>query len=198
MFIMEGSQREGLKTASVEGRFYETFLTFVGLTRMIAGEEREFGACDMEIAGKVAEPPERVRGDIARTYQYMDWAYLGHGVIGKTNKKLFEAWSKLDPVDQWECERAKIIQRIQGNENPILKEACLKTGLWDGSTADVSPTPHNTKVDEPVTTEGFKCGTKRYCKEMSSCEEAQFYLKECGLKSLDRDKDSVPCEALCK
>jgi deoxyribonuclease-1 len=36
---------------------------------MVAGEEREFGACDMEIAGKVAEPPERIRGDIARTYQ---------------------------------------------------------------------------------------------------------------------------------
>jgi len=33
---------------------------------------------------------------------------------------------------------------------------------------------------------------------MVSCEEAQFYLHECGLSKLDRDGDGVPCEALCK
>lgn len=45
---------------------------------------------------------------------------------------------------------------------------------------------------------GYKCGNKRYCREMSSCEEAKFYLKQCGLKSLDRNGDGVPCEALCR
>lgn len=44
----------------------------------------------------------------------------------------------------------------------------------------------------------FTCGTKRYCKEMVSCEEAEFYLNECGLTRLDGDKDGVPCESLCK
>ena len=161
---------------------------------MIAGEDREFGACDMEISGKVAEPPEHVRGDIARTYQYMAWAY-GRGIIGKTNKKLFQAWSKQDPVDAWECERTKIIEGIQGNENPIMKDACQKAGLWNESAANVSPTSNDTEGDE---TEQFVCGTKRYCKEMSSCEEARFYLEKCGLSGLDRDKDGIPCEALCK
>nr|WP_255840606.1 excalibur calcium-binding domain-containing protein [Pseudomonas benzenivorans] len=32
---------------------------------------------------------------------------------------------------------------------------------------------------------------------MSSCEEAKFHLKSCGLNSLDRDGDGVPCENLC-
>jgi deoxyribonuclease-1 len=168
---------------------------------MIAGEEREFGACDIEIAGRIAEPPEHIRGDIARTYQYMAWAY-GRGIIGKTNKKLFEAWSKLDPVDQWECQRAQIIQVIQGNENFILKEACLKAGLWDGSAADVSPSvlpdTYDIKDDDPISTEGFKCGNKKYCKQMTSCEEAIFYLKKCGLTRLDGDKDGMPCESLCR
>ena len=161
---------------------------------MIAGEERQFGACDMEIAGKIAEPPEHVRGDIARTYQYMAWAY-GRGIIGQTNKKLFQAWSKLDPVDAWECERTKIIEGIQGNENPIMKDACQKASLWNESAANVSPKPSDTEGDE---TEQFVCGTKRYCKQMSSCEEARFYLEKCGLTRLDRDGDGVPCEALCK
>ena len=44
----------------------------------------------------------------------------------------------------------------------------------------------------------FTCGSKRYCKEMSSCEEARFYLEECGLSRLDGDGDGIPCESLCE
>jgi len=38
---------------------------------------------------------------------------------------------------------------------------------------------------------------KRYCKQMESCEEAEHYLNECGKTRLDRDKDGIPCEAIC-
>jgi len=44
----------------------------------------------------------------------------------------------------------------------------------------------------------FKCGAKRYCSQMSSCEEAYFYLEKCGVKRLDRDRDGIPCEKICK
>jgi hypothetical protein len=43
----------------------------------------------------------------------------------------------------------------------------------------------------------LECGNKKYCKQMTSCKEAKFYLEECGLKKLDRDKDGIPCEKLC-
>jgi hypothetical protein len=33
-------------------------------------------------------------------------------------------WSKSDPVDEWECERAKRIEKIQGNRNEIVREKC--------------------------------------------------------------------------
>ena len=42
------------------------------------------------------------------------------------------------------------------------------------------------------------CGNKRYCKEMTSCDEAKFYLSQCELSPLDGDADGVPCEKLCK
>jgi endonuclease YncB( thermonuclease family) len=42
------------------------------------------------------------------------------------------------------------------------------------------------------------CGTKRYCGEMTSCEEARFHLERCGLARLDGDGDGVPCEKLCR
>jgi deoxyribonuclease-1 len=87
----------------------------------IPGENRAYGLCDFEIQDRKAEPREDIRGDIARTYFYMDWAYPGHGIISKKNRKLFEAWNKADPVDEWECERARRIQAIQGNKNPFIK-----------------------------------------------------------------------------
>ena len=97
---------------------------------IIPGEKREFGPCDMEIENQNAGPPPGVRGNIARTYFYMNWAYPGHGIISKKNRKLFQAWDKIDPVDDWECERGRRIEAIQGNENPFVKEGCVEAGLW--------------------------------------------------------------------
>jgi len=43
-----------------------------------------------------------------------------------------------------------------------------------------------------------QCGSKRYCREMTSCAEAKFYLQQCGRSSLDGDSDGVPCESICR
>lgn len=45
---------------------------------------------------------------------------------------------------------------------------------------------------------GFTCGGKRYCREMTSCDEARFYLTQCGVTTLDGDGDGRPCERLCQ
>ena len=97
---------------------------------IIPGEKRDFGTCDMEIENRKAEPPSEVRGNIARIYFYMDAAYPGHGVISRKNRKLFKAWDEQDPIDPWECERNKRIEKLQGNENPFVKRLCVEKGLW--------------------------------------------------------------------
>lgn len=51
------------------------------------------------------------------------------------------------------------------------------------------------KRGKPQTDPG--CGTKRYCSQMVSCEEAEHYFTQCGNKRLDRDGNGVPCENLC-
>jgi len=84
----------------------------------------EFGKCDVEIKNKKVEPKESIRGEIARTYLYMDSVYPGRGIISKKNRKLFDAWNQSDPVDEWECERAKRIERIQGNRNEVVMGSC--------------------------------------------------------------------------
>lgn len=46
--------------------------------------------------------------------------------------------------------------------------------------------------------QGFTCGAKRYCTEMTSCAEAMFHFEQCGLTRLDGDRDGRPCERLCR
>ena len=85
---------------------------------IIPGEPREYGACDFEVEGKLAEPKEDIRGDIARTYFYMEDTY---GVrISDKQRKLFEVWNRQDPVSEWERIRAERIEKIQGNKNKFI------------------------------------------------------------------------------
>jgi len=68
---------------------------------MIAGGQYSFGECKTKIEDRKIEPRPEVRGEIARTYLYMERAYPGHGIISGKNKKLFQAWDRADPVDEW-------------------------------------------------------------------------------------------------
>lgn len=48
------------------------------------------------------------------------------------------------------------------------------------------------------TSGAYSCSSRKTCGQMSSCEEARFQLEQCGNTRLDRDRDGVPCEALCR
>jgi len=65
---------------------------------IIEGEKREFGKCYVEIKSRKVEPREEIRGEIARTYMYMDSVYPGRGIISKKNWKLFESWHRRECV----------------------------------------------------------------------------------------------------
>ncbi len=76
-------------------------------------------------------------------------------------------------------------------------------GLWALPEAQrIAPWEwrHNKNLrSDPMRMEAIAgCGNKRTCKEMSDCNEAKLYLTQCGLSRLDKDKDGVPCEKLCR
>ena len=54
----------------------------------------------------------------------MDSVYSNRGIISKKNMKLFDAWNQSDSVDEWECKRAKRIEKIQGNMNEVVLRNC--------------------------------------------------------------------------
>lgn len=41
----------------------------------------------------------------------------------------------------------------------------------------------------------FKCDGRIYCSQMTSCEEARFFLTYCPNTRLDRNGEGLPCEA---
>jgi endonuclease YncB( thermonuclease family) len=66
-------------------------------------------------------------------------------------------------------------------------------------TTDAAPPRSVPAQSRPAPAAGApNCGSKRYCTQMTSCAEAQFYFRQCGLSRLDGDRDGVPCERLCR
>lgn len=175
---------------------------------MIPGEKREFGSCDFEVDSSIrrVEPSETIRGDIARILFYMADTYGFK--LSRQDEQLFAAWSRQDPPDAWEIERNRRIEAIQGKGNrfvadyaAIFGKAATAPATPSATTVPVAAEPAPAAPAPSVPTAanpaGWTCGTKSTCGQMASCDEAKFHLTECGIKSLDRDGDGMPCTSLC-
>ncbi len=96
----------------------------------VEDEPKRFGECDFEVRGGRFEPPEDVRGDIARTYQYMADAYPNLQFMTPRLKKVLGQWGEDDPVSRDECRRAARIAERQRNENRFVVVPCQKKNLY--------------------------------------------------------------------
>ena len=85
----------------------------------VNGEPRAYGDCDFEVGGRprVAEPPARVRGEIARAMLYMAERYGAD--VRMTQSKLL-AWHHADPPEAWERARAQRIETATGLRNRFI------------------------------------------------------------------------------
>jgi len=70
--------------------------------------------------------------------------------------------------------------------NNIIKEKYLPTT----SSSSLTSTSK-----EELYEESYSCAGKVYCSEMTSCEEAKFYQRNCPGTKMDGDGDGVPCES---
>ncbi len=43
--------------------------------------------------------------------------------------------------------------------------------------------------------ESYSCAGKVYCSEMTSCDEAKYYQRNCPGTKMDGDGDGIPCES---
>lgn len=72
-----------------------------------------------------------------------------------------------------------------------------KNGKKAAFSGQSTPAVKSVKVAKSDSDSGFSCGGKNICRDMDSCDEAYFYLEQCGMRKLDRDHDGIPCESIC-
>jgi deoxyribonuclease-1 len=156
---------------------------------MVNNAVHEYGACEVAVSfqERSFQPPPHRMGDIARIYWYMHDTY--DISISRQQQQLFEAWDRMDAIDEWERERNRRIAAIQGAGNPHV-EAINGGGQLLSQAAE--PT------FRPNTFSAFNCNSSKTCGQMASCEEALFHLQQCGNGRLDGDSDGVPCESICR
>jgi hypothetical protein len=57
----------------------------------------------------------------------------------------------------------------------------------------VSPKPAATATAS-IASQVYSCDGRTTCSQMTSCEEATFFLKNCPNTMMDGDHDGIPCE----
>jgi hypothetical protein len=66
-----------------------------------------------------------------------------------------------------------------------------------------APAPEAVEMDEPTEQveaaevpdrPRFHCDGRVYCSQMTSCNEATFFLENCPGAKMDGDRDGIPCE----
>ena len=56
---------------------------------------------------------------------------------------------------------------------------------------DANPLRRGSGID---LNENFRCDGRTHCSQMTSCEEATFFLRNCPGTKMDGNNDGVPCE----
>lgn len=97
------------------------------------------------ITAAFVEPPDHLKGDIARSIFYMATLYpstfwgnyamavFDDGVyptLSSYGQSLYMKWHHADPVDEIERQRVKTIAQIQGASNPFVEYPLLADYLW--------------------------------------------------------------------
>jgi endonuclease I len=137
------------------------------ITKQSEGGFSKFGRCVDSLGyktsgqnGRVFEPNDQYKGDLARVYFYMATAYESYknekGVERSPKNwtsdmltsdiypfftdwalKMLLRWSANDPVSEKEIKRNNAIYAIQGNRNPFVDYPGLEQYIW-GSMTDVA------------------------------------------------------------
>jgi hypothetical protein len=95
--------------------------------------------------------------------------------------------------DQWVNLEAKKIERTRQTE---LRNQAIETELNQREkipTEDTSEITPSTPKAGNNTASRYRCDGRIHCSQMTSCEEAKFFLTNCPNTKMDGDRDGVPC-----
>jgi hypothetical protein len=155
------------------------------------------------VVGRVLVDGTDVNAEQVR--QGMAWAYrqyLRDTTLLTLEKEAREAqrglWVDPHPMPPWEYRHGGQ-GKFRGVDAPTRAERSMRDDAPARGAGHPAPLPSQ-QPERPSRDDfssSWQCGAKRYCGQMTSCEEARYYLTQCGVRSLDGDGDGIPCENLC-
>ena len=103
-------------------------------------------------------------------------------------------WSEPNPIPPWEWRKKGSASRPMPE---LFSSGASRDSAEEPQLPPVGVSTEGIPTAKPEQQPKLKCGNKRFCKEMSDCAEARYYLTGCGLSKLDGDGDGIPCESVC-
>jgi endonuclease YncB( thermonuclease family) len=152
------------------------------LSRMVAGRSVSVDERDVDRYGRVVARlavdgldagEEMLRqGHAWHFTRYSDDARLANLELGARTARM-GIWGTPDPIAPWDYRRPGNLPRATAQPHGFFRSL----------------------VD--LTKATLQCVGRPRCGDLRSCDDAYFYLRQCGLDRLDGDGDGVPCERLC-
>ncbi len=101
------------------------------------------------------------------------------------------------PFSRMEAFR-KYERTARENKRGLWADDALRTPSYEPTLAPTSKARSKAlQAPQGVIQNRAQCVEKK-CSEIKTCEEAKFLLKTCGYQKLDKDKNGIPCESLCR
>lgn len=121
-----------------------------------------------------------------------------HGVVCPDRRTLASA----RPRHAQQRHRPGPLSGLFGRLLPVLLLVALVTygyGAYSDRSASryaASPVPPRSAqaVQNSFEVSSFRCDGRQYCSQMTSCEEAKFFLRNCPNVKMDGDGNGIPCE----
>lgn len=189
----QGEQAKALTSALVSGRAVEVEQIDIDRYGRIVGMVKVDGQSLSELI---------VQNGYAWVYrQYCkekfcsDWI-KSEGVARQQKKGL---WASSVVVPPWEWRAALRVSKKEEDAAPVI--------IMGGPPKKDSNESFLSKVGKALTPESgdggggsstskaqYRCDGRTHCSQMTSCEEATFFLRNCPGTKMDGDGDGVPCE----
>ncbi|MFM2342945.1 MAG: hypothetical protein RLZZ592_2598 [Pseudomonadota bacterium] len=93
------------------------------------------------------------------------------------------------PARSLERDRAEAESRQR-----VLRPVATPPAASSVATTSRPPTAAPVPSSLPTAPSRWRCDGRRHCSQMSSCEEAKFFLANCPGVEMDGNHDGVPCE----
>lgn len=173
---------------------------------------KAYGSDDSEIFVHISEFPKD--GQRPKVGERVSFSVI----IGKNGKKqaknLFCPERTKAKYDGPEQPRRPQIRHHRADESPswlslsrlmlVVALVSIAAVVFQQAKKEWSAIQHRRELsqmrsDKPIgptraSSSSFRCDGRAHCSQMTSCEEAKFFLKNCPGTKMDGDRDGVPCE----